>query len=192
MWGRNFSTSDKPCTSKFFVLEFSSYTNGLEVCSGLLLRFCCVKRKCISNKSGRATRKMNSPALCWQSVRYSVPEWGLYYKRCVIPSLVLLWVHHAINLYLALGYNFSYSRRPQELQIRVSRCNFSCTKTLTVDSVYIQTNRLVCVIQVYVYYYPWDLTARINVSLTFHNMIDFLTGGLVNYEKEGRAFSVDS
>ena len=36
------------------------------------------------------------------------------------------------------------------------------------------------------------LTPRINVSLTFRNMIDFLTGGLVNYEKEGRAFSVDS
>jgi len=26
----------------------------------------------------------------------------------------------------------------------------------------------------------------------FRNMIDFLTGGLVNYEKEFRAFSVDS
>jgi len=162
------------------------------VVSSQLLHVCCVKRRCISNKSGRATRKMNSPALCWQCVRYSVPEWHLYYKRCVIPSLVLLWVHHGISLYLALGYIFSYSRRPQDQHIRGSRCNLSCTTTFTVDSVYILIYRLVCIIYLYVYYHPWDLTSRIKVNLMFRNMIDFLTGGLVNYEKEFRAFSVDS
>jgi len=61
---------------------------------------------------------------------------------------------------------------------------------LTVDSVYIQTYRLVSII--YVYYYSWNLTARIKISFMFCNMIDILIGGLVNYEKEGRAFSVDS
>ena len=34
MRGRNFSASDKLCTNNFFVLEFPTYTNGLEVSSG--------------------------------------------------------------------------------------------------------------------------------------------------------------
>ena len=57
---------------------------------------------------------------------------------------------------------------------------------LTVDSDYIQTYRLVCII--YAYYYLWDLTARMKVNFMFSSMNNFLTGGVVNYEKEGRAF----
>lgn len=69
----------------------------------------------------------------------------------------------------------------------MSRCNFLFPKTLTVDSVCIQIYMLVRII--YVYYHPWDLTAKIKVNLMF---VNFLTGGRFNYEKEVRFFSVDS
>jgi hypothetical protein len=86
-----------------------------------------------------------------------------------------------------MGYIFSHSRRPQELQIRMSR-NFPCTTILTVDKF---MYKYIGYCNVYVFYHLWDLTARIKENLTFRGMIAFLTWGLVNYEKEERGFSVN-